>query len=131
MSSKLVYSSHKDFELNRKSKDFPELHDFIKHIEVKHKRCQALEVISNEVSKPMRSARASHVATSETRSNTKGECRFCRNKHFTNKCYKFLKLTVMDRRRFVEKSNLCFLCLSPGHFQLVRELLVVKFAKTA
>ncbi|XP_073963388.1 uncharacterized protein [Choristoneura fumiferana] len=116
--SKLDFSSLRDFELSRKSKDFPSINDFIKHIQ---QRCQALEMISSESTKPTSSSHrsVSNVITnkeSNGKQNKSGKlCGFCNGQHYINRCYKFLKLTVDDRIKFTDKFKLCSLCLSAGH----------------
>lgn len=115
LSSKLDYGTLRDFELNRKSLEFPTLDDFIKHIQ---QRCQALEIISSDyTAKPASQRSVSNVITNKEgeKDRKMGKCGFCQGKHFINRCFKFLKLTVGDRKKFVDKLNLCVLCLSSGH----------------
>ena len=43
-------------------------------------------------------------------------CTFCsEGRHLLNKCEKFLKISVKDRFRFIQKERRCANCLSPKH----------------
>ncbi|XP_008180394.1 uncharacterized protein LOC103308567 [Acyrthosiphon pisum] len=43
------------------------------------------------------------------------KCLFCGHPHAIYKCFGFRKLTVTSRRDFVNKNQLCFVCLNSGH----------------
>ena len=57
---------------------------------------------------------ASALQTSSATST--GKCGFCNKSHDSEKCFSVLKLTRAEREEKVRSADLCFRCLSKGHF---------------
>lgn len=121
LSTKIDYSSLRDFELQRNSTDFPSLQQFLDFIQ---QRCQALDMLCREetvaATKAMPTMRTTaHVTAVGSSTNSNGKstisCLHCNKNHFISKCFKFIKLSPSDRQLFVKNSNLCVVCLSNKH----------------
>lgn len=115
LSHKLDFQSLRDFELQRDGKTSPTLNEFVKHLQ---HRCQALEMIapdSTPARPPVTTQRMSTHASTVAPEKKKVMCSVCNKSHFTNKCFKYIKMSVEERLRLVESLNLCSLCLNAGH----------------
>eukprot|EP00094_Tigriopus_californicus_P013834 TCALIF_13389-PA protein Name:"Protein of unknown function" AED:0.33 eAED:0.33 QI:0/0/0/0.66/1/1/3/0/724 len=56
------------------------------------------------------------AANSSPASNSNGACFFCQgSNHIIDSCFQYEKLSLPERRDFVQEHSLCYGCLRPGH----------------
>ena len=51
-----------------------------------------------------------NLARAKEDGNQKKECKICRKNHDLDACFKYKQLQVEERKRFLMKSKLCFVC---------------------
>ncbi|KAF0715873.1 DUF1758 domain-containing protein, partial [Aphis craccivora] len=88
-------------------------------------RCKILEnigtqgtkqFISSSGSKRIKGERSSgKTSLAVTTTNKAVKCSFCERDHAINRCFLFKKKSLTERREFVVKKKLCFICLSNDH----------------
>lgn len=131
LSSKLDRFLRNDFELGREQNMLPNLKQFFEFLD---KRIQAWESSSSNSTINNHSRAKNEQGIRERNrlglsqnssvlhssiSNTTSQqisCTFCKGKgHNIYKCFKFMPLTVSEKREFVSKNRLCFNCLGSKH----------------
>ncbi|XP_047019136.1 uncharacterized protein LOC124629667 [Helicoverpa zea] len=83
---------------------FDELKEFLVN------RFRALENLETKVERVPKTTRALHVVKDKGVS-----CTFCTGEHKLSSCPKFIKESTENRRNFVLKNKLCFICLLSNH----------------
>ncbi len=119
---KLDFQTHKAYELEKTigptSPILPSVDEFIQFLE---KRCVALENIEGETLKGTNSGVKYSKQTllghqQRSQQQIKYKCIFCnREGHNIVKCFKFLALSLGDRRQAVQSLRLCYVCLGNMH----------------
>lgn len=133
-----IYSTHLDFavrqafELERDDSKLPSLNEFLSFLE---KRCSTLETLVGESNtSPKLKRQGTSCLSREPYGNKESPqtlftnknnnemsganyfCLYCKVKnHNIYKCVAFSKLSVGQRKEFVDKSKLCFNCLGSKH----------------
>ncbi|XP_047106253.1 uncharacterized protein LOC124775465 [Schistocerca piceifrons] len=110
-----------EWEVKMSGSTFTTLNQLIDFLETK---CQALELIrfrdnttrdsqgnANNLNQT-RHVRRAHLANADAEES----CNFCSESHTITKCKRFQALNVDERRAYVTKNKLCFLCIRSGHF---------------
>ncbi|XP_060842552.1 uncharacterized protein LOC132922848 [Rhopalosiphum padi] len=116
------------FEATVAKNEIPDLNSLL---EFASQRCNVLENVGSSLSincvennektvgktttkkiQGKRSEKTSLAAVAPTKSK---KCLFCGHPHAIYKCFGFRKLTITSRRDFVNKNQLCFICLNRGH----------------
>ncbi|XP_046985874.1 uncharacterized protein LOC124555853 [Schistocerca americana] len=110
-----------EWEVKMSGSTFTTLNQLIDFLETK---CQALELIRfrDNTSRDLqgnvnnlnqtRHVRRAHLANADAEES----CNFCSEPHTITKCKGFQALNVDERRAYVTKNKLCFLCIRSGHF---------------
>lgn len=132
-SQKLDYQTHKAYELEKGMGQrvasaqpvLPTLDEFLNFLE---NRCLALETVEVESSKGFdhqgnrdkhkeKYYKTSLLGQHDLTSNDQNQkCSFCnRDNHSVYKCYKFINLSLVDKRQFVQTNRLCYNCLGKSH----------------
>jgi hypothetical protein len=116
LSQKVDIETMKKFELQRGDEEFPTVNSFKKYL---NNKCRALETISRGdlLSNNKDQKRPVSCVTNDKSNANQNylKCLYCKEPHPLYKCFNFKKLNVSDRRSFVNKSQLCFFCLSTKH----------------
>ena len=122
--SKLDVESRKQWEYLQ-SRATDELPSWLKLVEFLETRFRSLEMIESEKQNPI--SHASHTARPTPRpksfhttlqNNHKPKdpiCTLCKGTHYIFNCKQFGQQTVTERQNFVQKTGLCFNCLSNTH----------------
>ncbi|XP_015377878.1 PREDICTED: uncharacterized protein LOC107172117 [Diuraphis noxia] len=116
------------FEATVAKNEIPDLNSLL---EFASQRCNVLENVGSSLSincvennektvgktttkkiQGKRSEKTSLAAVAPTKSK---KCLFCGHPHAIYKCFGFRKLAITSRRDFVNKNQLCFICLNSGH----------------
>ncbi|XP_072401038.1 uncharacterized protein [Diabrotica undecimpunctata] len=92
--------------------------DYLEKIEGKIEKQPSIQEKSGKFDAKQRSKgyARSFTSTSEFNGTSKG-CVFCKGDHSIYSCEQFLRLSIFERRNFVNKAKLCLNCLRTGHIR--------------
>ena len=118
MLQRLDAKTRESWELSLQDTELPVLDTFIKFLNQRARALAAGEVANSTPTfmyrgdKPV--TRSNHRMVHSHYASS-GSCKLCNRDHYLNTYFKFLNLTVQQRREAVGKLNVCYNCLREGH----------------
>lgn len=110
VTEKLDKATRRAWELKIASDPSDNLPTFDQLKEFLINRFRGLENLDTKVDRVQRTTQALHVMK-----DRKGSCAFCAGEHKISACKKFINESIENRRDFVLRKRLCFVCLLDNH----------------
>ena len=112
LSTKIDGELKKQWELTYKDDSYPKLTDFLEFLDRQAKANAVTEMTNPTPSKP----KLAQNSTKQVVSAPRTHCHYCNaNDHRVHQCSQFLKMSVAERRTWVQSKALCLNCLRSGH----------------